>query len=130
MFDLGQTGVYIYHTGPGHKVFMDARLEVPSRSTFETYVRIEEWLNRNDSRWDAAIARLGDPLVLISHDGWAEAEAALLSHPRWRCIYYDEIASVFVTRTGPLSSSSEYHDHDFMASHFPRRGQPGGVRFG
>ena len=29
-----------------------------------------------DPRWDAAVARLGDPLVLISHDGWAEAEAA------------------------------------------------------
>ena len=89
VFDLGQTGVYVYHNGPDRKVFMDARLEVPSRSTFQTYVRIEEWLNHNDPRWDAAIARLGDPLVLISHDGWAEAEAALLSHPRWRCIYFD-----------------------------------------
>ncbi len=116
VFDLGQTGVYVYHNGPERKVFMDARLELPSLSTFQTYVRIEEWLNHNDPRWDAEIARLGDPLVLISHDGWAEAEAALLSHPRWRCIYYDEIASVFVTRTGP-SSSHAFPDHDFMAWH-------------
>ena len=117
VFDLGQTGVYIYHNGPERKVFMDARLELPSLATFQTYVRIEEWLNHNNPRWDAAIARLGDPLVLISHDGWAEAEAALLSHPRWRCIYFDEIASVFVTRTGP-SSSPTFADHDFMAAHF------------
>jgi hypothetical protein len=117
VFDLGQTGVYIYHNGPHRKVFMDARLEVPSRSTFQTYVRIEEWLNKNDPRWDNAIARLGGPLVLISHDGWAEAEAALLTHPRWRCIYFDSIASVFVTRTGP-TSSPEFSDHDFMATRF------------
>jgi hypothetical protein len=117
VFDLGQTGVYIYHNGPHRKVFMDARLEVPSRSTFQTYVRIEEWLNKNDPRWDSAIARLGDPLVLISHDGWAEAEAALLTHPRWRCIYFDSIASLFVTRTGP-TSSPEFPDQNFMASRF------------
>ena len=117
VFDLGQTGVYLYHNGPERKVFMDARLELPSLATFQTYVRIEQWLNQNDSRWDAAIARLGDPLVLIGHDGWAEAEAALLTHPRWRCLYFDEIASIFVTRTGP-SSSPEFADHDFAASHF------------
>ena len=102
VFDLGQTGVYIYHNGPERKVFMDARLELPSLSTFQTYVRIEEWLNHSDPRWDAAIARLGDPLVLISHDGWAEAEAALLTHPRWRCVYFDAIASVFVCPRRPL----------------------------
>ena len=117
VFDLGQTGVYIYHNGPERKVFMDARLELPSFSTFQTYVRIEEWLNHSDARWDAAIARLGDPLVLISHDGWTEAEAALLTHPRWRCLYFDAIASVFVTREGP-SSVPTFPDHDFMAAHF------------
>ena len=119
VFDLGQTGVYVYHNGPHRKVFMDARLEVPSRSTFQTYVRIEEWLNHNDPRWDTAIARLGDPLVLIGHDGWAEAEASLLTHPRWRCIYFDAIASIFVTRMGPTSSPT-IPDHDFMARHFAK----------
>jgi tetratricopeptide (TPR) repeat protein len=117
VFDLGQTGVYVYHNGPDRKVFMDARLELPSLSTFQTYVRIEEWLNHSDPRWDAAIARLGDPLVLISHDGWAEAEAALLTHRRWRCIYFDAIASVFVTREGP-SSAPTVPDYDFMAARF------------
>ncbi len=117
VYDLGQTGVYIYHNGPDGKVFMDARLELPSLATFQTYVRIEEWLNHGDPRWDAAVARLGDPLVLISHDGWTEAEAALITHPRWRCIYFDAIAAVFVTRKGP-SSSPTFPDHDFMADHF------------
>ena len=30
VFHLGQAGVYVYHNGPGRKVFMDGRLEVPS----------------------------------------------------------------------------------------------------
>ena len=99
---------------------MDGRLEVPTRSTFQTYIRLGEWLNQNDPRWDTAIARLGDPLVLISHDGWSDAEAALLSHPRWRCLYFDEIASVFVTRSGPTSSPT-FPDFNFLASHFAQR---------
>ena len=127
VFDLGQTGVYVYHNGPDRKVFMDARLEIPSRSTFQTYVRLEEWLNHNDPRWDAVVARLGDPLVLISHDGWAEAEAALLSHPRWRCIYFDEIASIFVTRTGP-SSSPAFSDYNFIDSHFDQNSKKPSLR--
>ena len=117
VYDIGQTGVYIYHNGPARKVFMDARLELPSLATFQTYVRIEEWLNHNDPRWDAAVARLGDPLVLISHEASAEGEAALLAHPRWRCLYFDPVASVFVTREGPTSAPT-FPDHDFMADHF------------
>ena len=117
VFDLGQTGVYIYHNGPRNKVFMDARLEVPSRATFRTYVRIEEWLNHGDSRWNSAVAHLGDPLVLIAHEGWAGAEASMLAHPRWRCVYFDAVASVFVTRVGP-SSAPAFPELDLMASHF------------
>ena len=119
VFHLGQAGVYLYHNGPGRKVCMDGRLEVPSLSTFQTYVRIQDRLNRNDDRWDDAVRRLGDPLILISHEGWSEAEATLLAHPRWRCVYFDEVASVFVPRQGP-SSAPGYPDFDFAALHFER----------
>ena len=77
VFHLGQAGVYVNHNGPDRKVFMDGRLEVPSLSTFQTYVRIQDRLSRNDPRWDEAVHRLGDPLILIGHEGWAEAEATL-----------------------------------------------------
>ncbi|MGP0066013.1 MAG: hypothetical protein ACLQGP_20735 [Isosphaeraceae bacterium] len=117
VFDLGQTGVYIYHNGPDRKVFMDARLEVPDRSTFQAYVRIEEWLKRDDLRWVAAIRRLGDPLILLNHDGETESEASLLAHPRWRCIYFDAIASIYVPREGP-SSAPGYPEIDFADSRF------------
>ena len=118
-FDLGQTGVYVYHNGPERKGFMDARLEVPSLATFQTYVRIEEWLKGNDARWAAAVNRLGAPLILIGHDGWLEGEATVFSHPRWRCVYFDPVASVFVPRAGP-SSAPGYPNFDFLAEHFAR----------
>jgi hypothetical protein len=116
-FDLGQTGVYVYHNGPKRKGFMDARLEVPSLATFQTYVRIEQWLKGNDARWAAAVNRLGDPLILIGHDGWLEGEATVFTNPRWRCVYFDAVASVFVARQGP-TSAPDYPDFDFMALHF------------
>src|SRR5262249_29099956 len=112
--ELGQTGVYVYHNGPERKVFIDGRLEVPSLATFREYLRIEGRLNRNDPRWDVAVSRLGDPLILMSHGGWSEAEATLLAHPRWRCIYFDEIASIFVPRSGP-SSAPGLPEIDFAA---------------
>jgi hypothetical protein len=116
-FDLGQTGVYVYHNGPERKGFMDARLEVPSLATFQTYVRIEEWLKGNDARWATAVHRLGDPLILIGHDGWLEGEATVLTNARWRCIYFDPVGSVFVASQGP-SSAPGYPDFDFLAAHF------------
>ena len=121
VFGLEQTGVYVYHNGPDRKLFMDARLEVPSLGTFQTYVRIERWLHENDSRWYAAVSRLGDPLVLIGHEDASEAEATLLSHPRWRCLYFDAIASVFVPRHG-VSSAPSYPEFDFAGLHFAGRG--------
>ncbi len=117
VFHLGQAGVYEYHNGPERKVFMDGRLEVPSLSTFRSYVRIQDRLSRNDPRWDDDMSRLGNPLILIGHEGWSEAEATLLAHARWRCVYFDEVASVFVPRRGP-SSAPGFPEFDFVASHF------------
>ena len=100
-------------TGPSARSSWTPGSRFRASSTFQTYVRIEQWLNQNDPRWDAAIARLGDPLILISHDGWAEAEAALLTHPRWRCRLFrrnrvglrDPNRPVFVARRFPITTS-------------------------
>jgi hypothetical protein len=74
-------------------------------------------LSDNDSRWDIAVRRLGDPLILLGHEGAAAGEASLLTHPRWRCVYFDAIASVFVPRSGE-SSAHRYPDLDFAAATF------------
>ena len=98
MFDLGQAGVYLFHNGPQRKLFIDGRLEVPGRETFETYVRLENMLNEGRHGWAEPVRRMGDPLILLGHAKEFGAEATLLTDPAWRCIYFDAVASVFVAR--------------------------------
>jgi hypothetical protein len=60
---------------------------------------------------------MDDPLVLLDHDEHFGAEATLLADPGWRCIYYDEAASVFVSqRSQDLSSA--FPSVDFLDRHF------------
>ncbi len=116
-FDLSQAGVYIFYNGPGRKVFMDGRLEVPDRATFETYVRLENMLNEGRSSWAEPLRRLGEPLVLLGHAKEFGAEATLLVDPGWRCVYFDAIASIFVANSrGELNAP--FSSIDFAARHF------------
>jgi tetratricopeptide (TPR) repeat protein len=101
VYDLVQACVYVFHSSAEHKVYMDARLEVPTPQTFQTYVAIEKWLQTRDPRALEAIHALGDPVVLLSHEGDANGEAMLLQQPGWRLVYFDALASVFVPPTGP-----------------------------
>lgn len=98
VFDIGQTGTYVYHNGPERKLFMDSRLEVPSLETFNTYVRVEGWLQRGDPRWAAAVRRMGDPLIIINHEENTDSEATVLADPRWRCVWFDPVAAVYLPR--------------------------------
>ena len=59
--DLRQAGVYLFHNGPDHQLFMDARLEVPSRSTFETFVRLGRLLKDGPARLVRAAPPDGRP---------------------------------------------------------------------
>jgi tetratricopeptide (TPR) repeat protein len=128
VFDLRQAGVYLFHNGPARKLFMDGRLEVPGRATFETYVRLGHLLIEGRPGWAEPVHRMGDPVILLDHEENSGAEATLLVSPDWRCIYYDAVASVFVARRrrdlGPSFPSV-----DFAARHFldldPSRGAAG-----
>ncbi len=82
--DLRQAGVYLFHNGPERKLFIDGRLEVPSRATFETFVRLGPLLREGRPGWPEALHRLGDPLVLLDHAEDFGAEATLLAQPGWR----------------------------------------------
>jgi tetratricopeptide (TPR) repeat protein len=117
VFDLRQAGVYLFHNGPQRKLFLDGRLEVPSRETFETYVRLDHMLNDGRRGWAEPIRRMGDPLILLDHELDFGAEATLLVDPGWCCIYYDAIASVFVSRRRSDLAAS-YPSVDFAARHF------------
>jgi hypothetical protein len=114
LYDLGQPGLYDWYHGPERKPFLDGRLEMPALETFQAYVNIETWLQNNDPRWAGALERLGSPLVLLAHSNHRSAEAALLSHSGWRCIYFDAMAAVFV----PQAAVSE---RAFPAVNFAKR---------
>ena len=77
---------------------MDGRLEVPDRSTFETYARLDQQLIQGRPEWTEPVRLMGDPLILLDHQEHYGAEATLLVDPEWRCIYFDAVGSVFVSR--------------------------------
>ena len=56
---LRQAGVYVFHNGPERKVFIDGRLEVPTRATFETYIQLDRLINEGRPGWDTAMRRYG-----------------------------------------------------------------------
>ncbi|HVX13117.1 MAG TPA: hypothetical protein VHC22_18175 [Pirellulales bacterium] len=116
-FNLGQAGVYSFHNGPEHKPFIDARLELPSEDDYRRYLELESDLNHNGPAWPAILADLGNPLVLVLHTSDHAAEAALLSHEAWRCIYFDAVGAVFVS--DDLSDLQEsFPTVDFGTRHF------------
>ena len=124
-YDLKEAGVYVFHNWPGRKVFMDGRLEVPDRQAFETYVRLENMLNEGRRGWAEPLRRLGEPLILLGHAKEFGAEATLLVDPGWRCVYFDAIASVFLSSgRGDLNAAFPsvdfakrlFHDSEWRAA--------------
>jgi tetratricopeptide (TPR) repeat protein len=123
VYGLGETGTYVFHNAPRCKPFMDGRLEMPSRKTFETYRDVEDWLRAGDPRWERAVAGMGNPLLLLEHENNYGSEAHLISHPDWRCIYYDALASVFVHKDRGVPESN-FPTTDFAARHFRQPAAP------
>jgi tetratricopeptide (TPR) repeat protein len=117
VFDLAQASVYVFHSAPEHHVFMDARLEVPTQATFQRYVALEKGLQKGDPRTLADIHTLGDPVLLMPHEGFAQGEALLLCRPDWRLVHFDALASVFLPAAQTTSSSS-HPTVDLAARHF------------
>jgi hypothetical protein len=100
-YNISQAGVCIAHSAPQHKQFMDPRLEVNTQETFRRYLDGIRRLWRNDLTWESALAidygRPDElPAILIERGPLGRA-AELLSHdPRWRCVFADQLATVFV----------------------------------
>lgn len=119
-FDLTQSAVYLYHNSPQRKPFMDPRLEVATKATFETYFWLHKAMNEGRSGWSEVVERMGDPLILLDHTKEFGAEATLLADLRWRCVYFDAVASVFLaSRREDLEAP--YPTIDFAARHFLAR---------
>jgi hypothetical protein len=100
-YNISQAAVCIAHGAPAHRQFMDPRLEVNSDETFTRYLDGMRKLWHNDTSWEAALgidyARPDElPAILIERGPLGRA-AEILSHdPRWRCVFADQLATVFV----------------------------------
>ncbi|MFL5244645.1 MAG: tetratricopeptide repeat protein [Gemmataceae bacterium] len=116
VYDIAQSCVYVYHNAPNGKVFMDARLETPTPETFQRYIEIEKQLNKPGGRWPG-LDQLGDVVIMLAHDGNIQREAALLSGPRWRCVYFDALAAVFV-QANARERDRRFPTFDPAARHF------------
>ena len=100
-FNLGQAAVCIAHAAPAHRQFMDPRLEVNSQETFERYLAGLHKLWRNEAGWEAPLgidyARPEEiPALLIERGVLGRAAENLSRDPRWRLVFVDSVAVVFV----------------------------------
>ncbi|MFL5303567.1 MAG: hypothetical protein ACJ8F1_00065 [Polyangia bacterium] len=101
-YNISQAAVCIAHGAPAHKQFMDPRLEVNTQETFESYLRGIQRLWRGDAAWEEALgidhARPDDvPAILIERGPLGRAAEVLSQDRRWRCVFADSLATVFVT---------------------------------
>lgn len=94
----GQAAVYSYHNGPEKRIFMDGRLEVCTRETFEQYNLILELMARGDPGWQAFVQgdRPGLPAVILDSRSSRSQINGLLNTPGWRLVFADPTAAVFV----------------------------------
>jgi hypothetical protein len=100
-YNISQAAVCIAHSAPQHKQFMDPRLEVNTQETFERYLAAIRRLWNNDLSWENALgidySRPNEIPALLIERGPLGRAAQILSHDsRWRCVFADQLATVFV----------------------------------
>jgi hypothetical protein len=90
--------LYELEHGPDAKVFMDARLEVATRATYETWEQACALMAAADPRWTERVRDAGGQLPVVIVDPRFEPRivAGLLATPGWPLVYADEHAAVFV----------------------------------
>jgi hypothetical protein len=101
-YNISQAAVCIAHGAPAHKQFMDPRLEVNTQETFERYLDGIRRLWRDDPTWEQPLGidhQHPDelPAILIERGPLGRAAQVLSHDPRWRCVFADDLATVFVS---------------------------------
>ena len=99
---MSQAAVCIAHGAPAHKQFMDPRLELNTEETYERYLAGFRRLAGNDRGWEQALGIDHDrpdevPAILIERGPLGRAAEVLSHDPRWRLVFFDQLAAVFVT---------------------------------
>ena len=95
---IGQASVYMYHLGPERLVFMDPRLEVMSRQTFERFEQVQQLMATGNPAWEALVrTSAGElPAVLLDSRSSRPAIEGLLHTPGWRIVFADASGALFV----------------------------------
>ena len=100
-YNLGQAAVCIAHTAPLRKQFMDPRLEVNRQETFERYLAGMHKLWLGEPGWEVPLgidySRPAElPALLIERGPLHRAADNLARDARWRRVFADRVATVFV----------------------------------
>ena len=93
--NLGQAAVYIFRNGPERKVFMDGRLEVASRETYQQFWWIRQAMARADRGWERVFTGELPAVILDSRFSRLEING-MLNTPGWRMVFADAAAAVFI----------------------------------
>ncbi len=93
----GQAALVEFYMPDDKRVWCDPRLEVVPREALEQYYRLADWMLIGDPRWRTALAALPTPIaVLLDHEGHGAAEGTLLAAPDWRCVFFGDVAGVYL----------------------------------
>jgi hypothetical protein len=115
----GQASVYIYHNAPERRVFMDGRLEVCSKTTFEQFNQIRGMMLAGVPDWPGIIQNYGGdvPAVILDNKTAVLEIRGMLATAGWRLVFSDPTAAVFLAdvtadalklpRINPCSSLAE-----------------------
>lgn len=95
---FGLAGAYIMHNGPEKKVFMDPRLEVCSRRTFEKWDQTLELMAQGNPAWEGIVNPDGKglPAVILDSRSSREVINGMFRIPAWRLVFADQAAAVFI----------------------------------
>ncbi len=115
-FHNGHASLFEYYHGPRRKVFADARLEVIGPELYSEYIDLQRMIAADQPGWTERLQSQGNPGVLVDmvHARMADVAATLMAHPRWRCVWFDPIAAVFVHESYPAA----LRPVDFTERHF------------
>ena len=117
-FHDGYAALYEYHNGPARKVFTDARLEVVGAELYHRYLDLGRRIKEDEPGWDRYLQAAEWPVVMAGHASDAVLGAAMLANPGWRCVWFDPIVAVYVSRSSTSVASAP--SVDLGARHFAR----------
>jgi tetratricopeptide (TPR) repeat protein len=93
----GQAALVEFYMRPEQRVWCDPRLEVVPKEALAAYYELSDALRRGEPGWRRLMARLPQPCsVLLDLGTHQAAVATLLAAPEWTCIWFDDVAAVFL----------------------------------